>query len=1461
MLSSTAAGPSALHGRDPAAPTLHRALAALRRHDASGPGAVEAPLRTAAEAVGAGAAAVWTAGDDGALSLVVRLPGEAPLESPDAGALAAEAAEGVVRPLADGSVLDVGAWAQGRLVGALSAHRAGGAPWTADERAFLAAVADRLAVALVGEARRRAEVALSEREQQMAHIERLAEMGSWEMDVVNDRIVWSREQLRIHGLDPDQPNRTEADFLALVHPDDRQRIVDAMAHLVATREPFTVEYRIVRPNGEVRVLDAPGQLVLDADGRPTRMIGTSRDITARRATELALRASEESYRTIFQHASDAIWVHDLHTGEFIELNDAACEMYGYTAEESHALGVAGICAGYPPYSMQEAAEFLRRAAAGAPQRFEWLGIHKDGHEVWGEVRLRRVTIRGEDRILATARDIGDRKLAEAALRHANEELERRVAARTAELAASNAALAQEVAEHAQAKEALLGRTRELEGIFQALPDLYFRLDADQTIVDYRGATGEALYVPAEVFLGRRLRDVMPAEVCDRFDAAFAAAPPGGLVCVEYVLPLPDGTHDYEARFLPLGDGTRISVIRDITERKDAERALRESEAQLRETQRVARVGSWRWEIATGELAWDPVLCELYGITDGDAPRDFATYLALVHPDDRALARAVAERCLATGEPFAFDHRAPRPDGGVRHVYGRGSLVVGADGAPLRMVGSAQDVTERKEAERTLREREEHFRRLIENASDQVLICDARGAITYIGPSVERILGYTPEEMLGMRPHDNMHPEDIARVGAAINYLVEHPGEVTTTRYRTRHKDGSWRVHETVARTLAPDSADAGIVANSRDITERVEAERALAEREAHFRRLIEHASDFVMIVDGAGAITYTAPSVERVLGYTPAEMVGQRPTDLVHAEDVPEVMGTIARLLERPDETFTVQYRIRHKDGRWRWIENVANTFVRGSVEGGLMANCRDITERVEAERALRERDMHFRRLIENASDHVMIVDASAAITYVAPAVERMLGWTPDEMMGTRPSDLVHPDDVPQVMRDFAWIIEHPGEPYKSTFRIRHKDGSYRVFENLGRTMSPYGAQDGVLAFGRDITDRVRAESALERAKEEAERANRAKSEFLSRMSHELRTPMNSILGFAQLLARAELPPQQVKSVHHILKAGRHLLNLINEVLEIARIEAGRENFSLEPVALASVMQEAAGLVRPLAQQWRVELREGAMPHGAFVQADRQRLVQVLLNLLSNAIKYNRPGGHVRLSCEPAGDGRWSVRTEDSGRGIAHDRVAQLFTPFARLGAEQTEVEGTGLGLALSQRLCEAMGGALTLEHSDERGSVFRVDLPGAEDPLRALEDTGTFAAVAAPHREATLVYVEDNLANLSLVETILLSRPGWRTLPALQGQLGVELAREHLPDLVLLDLHLPDIPGEEVLRRLRADARTARIPVVVVSADATPSSLERLGAAGADAYLTKPLDVDEFLRVVERFLPALPDA
>ncbi len=807
----------------------------------------------------------------------------------------------------------------------------------------------------------------------------------------------------------------------------------------------------------------------------------------------------------------------------------------------------------------------------------------------------------------------------------------------------------------------------------------------------------------------------------------------------------------------------------------------------------------------------------------------------------------------------------------------------------------------RDAELRLREREQHMDLIEEIASLGSWEIDLTTEAIYWSKEQIRIHGFAGTEVPRTHPQfmAMVHPDDVEIINVGMAKLEEL--EPVTVEFRIVRPDGEMRLLQARGQ-LRPDATGAytRVIGTSLDITERRAtevalrraneelerrvsertadlasindalaaemaergaAERALREREEHFRRLIENSSDQVMIVDTSGAITYVGPSVERLLGYHPDELLSLRPNDLVHPEDIPAVMDSITRVAANPGQTFSIEYRIRHKDGSWRYFENVARTLAPDSPDAGLVANARDITERKRAEQAMAKSEEHFRRIIESASDWVMICDQNGALTYVGPSAERMLGYTPEEVLGCTPDRMLHPEDAPIAFRDLQWLLSHPGESITTTLRIKHRDGSWRVWEYQGRTLAPDSAEDGVISFARDITERKAAEQALARAKEEAERANRAKSEFLSRMSHELRTPMNSILGFGQLLARAELTAQQSKSVQHILKAGRHLLTLINEVLEISRIEAGREHLSLEPVALAPVMQEALGLVRPLALQHAVELRDGKLPGRAFVHADRQRLVQVLLNLLSNALKYNRPGGFVRLGAEQAANGRWAIRVEDSGTGVPEERLRELFTPFARLGAEQGEVEGTGLGLALSQRLCEAMGGGLTLESSSGDGSVFRVELVEVADPVLAIEERSAAPVQPAAHRTATLLYIEDNLANLSLVETILLSRPGWQTVPALQGQLGVELARQYLPDVVLLDLHLPDIGGDEVLRRLRSDSRTASIPVIIVSADATAASLERLRAAGADAYLTKPLDVDEFLAAVERFLPKEPPA
>jgi PAS domain S-box-containing protein len=519
--------------------------------------------------------------------------------------------------------------------------------------------------------------------------------------------------------------------------------------------------------------------------------------------------------------------------------------------------------------------------------------------------------------------------------------------------------------------------------------------------------------------------------------------------------------------------------------------------------------------------------------------------------------------------------------------------------------------------------------------------------------------------------------------------------------------------------------------------------------------------------------------------------------------------------------------------------------------------------EQKKLDQRLRDQQFYTRSLIESNVDALIATDPSGIITDVNKQMEALTGCTRDELIGAPFKNyFMDPERAEAAIK--LVLREKKVTDYELTARAR--DGKITIVSYNATTFYDRDRNlQGVFAAARDVTERKRLDQALEetnlqleRAKIAADKANLAKSDFLSSMSHELRSPLNAILGFAQLLESASpLPsPSQKASIDQILQAGWYLLELINEILDLALIESGKLSLSLEPISLTEVLTDCKAMIEPQALRGDIRLIFPLAGSRLFVSADRTRLKQVLVNLLSNAIKYNRAGGTVEVTCGTSAAGRTQVSCRDTGAGLSPEQVAQLFQPFNRLGQEGGATEGTGIGLVVSKRLVELMGGDIGAESTVGVGSVFWIELTAtaALEPAIDSAETKRVAAmqVRSDVRIRTVLCVEDNPANLMLVESVLARRPGLRLLTARDGISGVEMARISRPDVILMDINLPGISGFDALHILTEDAFTAHIPVIALSANAMSRDIEKGLKAGFFRYLTKPIRVPEFMETLD---------
>ena len=520
----------------------------------------------------------------------------------------------------------------------------------------------------------------------------------------------------------------------------------------------------------------------------------------------------------------------------------------------------------------------------------------------------------------------------------------------------------------------------------------------------------------------------------------------------------------------------------------------------------------------------------------------------------------------------------------------------------------------------------------------------------------------------------------------------------------------------------------------------------------------------------------------------------------------------------------------------------------------------REVQERQRTEAALRESEQRFRNIVDHAPVGMAFADLQGRLREANPKLREMLGYGADALSAQSIGELAHDEDRAAIELDLQRLLRGELPEVQRRTRLRHRDGqTLWVRTHWSLLRGPVAGQDRLVAVIEDITEQAKREEA-EQGRQRAEATNQAKNEFLSRMSHELRTPLNAMLGFAQLL---DLDRQPAPAAHQkgwiaqILKAGWHLLEMISDTLDLSRIDAGMMRLTLGPLALDPLVAHCVAMAGPAAAQRQVQLQVHLDAGASHVLGDETRIKQLLSNLLSNAVKYNQPGGRVELSSHRLPGQRLQIRVMDTGLGLTPSQQAELFQPFNRLGRETSQTEGTGIGLVISRRLAELMGGTLQVESQAGQGCTFVLTLPLAEATPTALAPASPRSDAAPRGRAYKVHYIEDNETNIEVMRGVLGLRPQVAMTVSVLGLDGLQAVRRDRPDLILLDMHLPDVDGLELLLQLQRDSGLADIPVVVVSADASPGRIAQVLAAGARHYLTKPVALAPFLAVLDELLAA----
>jgi PAS domain S-box-containing protein len=885
------------------------------------------------------------------------------------------------------------------------------------------------------------------------------------------------------------------------------------------------------------------------------------------------------------------------------------------------------------------------------------------------------------------------------------------------------------------------------------------------------------------------------------------------------------------------------------------------------------------------------------------------------------------RTISSGHIWSGEVCNRRKDGSLYWVDSSVVPFVDATGLPYQYISIRTDVTAHKQQLQALQESETRFRSAFDNSAIGMSLVSLDGRRLRVNRALCVMLDATEAELLGSSIQSNTHPDDIATDLALMDQLLRK--ECTSRQVEKRYITPNGQIVRALL-DIALVENDLGhplyFVAQLQNITQRKQAEEALAESQNRFSFAVEGAGDGIWDWNILTGDLQRTGHYEIMLGYEKGELAPHVDVWVasVHPDDLPGALENLQKNLTGTESNYAGELRLRCKDGSYKWV------LCRGTVmahdKAGHPVRMIGIHSDISAKKQMEEKLTQQKQLLDMLHRATTSFVAKADFTEAMNDMLATLLELTNSEYGFVGEVLYDESGSPYLkthaITNIAWNAEtqaqfaavqdngfefrnlntlfghvmtsrevvvsnapasdpragglppgHPalhcflgvpilrGDELLGMYGIANHPSGYT--DELQEFLRPFNATYGALIHSKRMTDSEQSNrAALIEAKDTAERATQAKSAFLSSMSHELRTPMNAIIGFAQVLEYDDdLTADQQDSVHEILKGGHHLLALINEVLNLAKIEAGHIDLSLEPIALLALAEDCQQLIGPLASQRNITI-ELLLDPGMLVHADRTRLKQVLLNLLSNAVKYNRNGGAIKIHATPVAEDCLRISVSDTGPGIATGQLGDLFQPFSRLGAEYSGIEGTGIGLTITRQLVELMGGQVGVSSEVGRGSTFWIELPFAR--TEAAHDNGPETHdkedTVPPMPQHRLLCIDDNPVNLKLITQMLSRRKSIQLLTAHTPELGIELALAYQPDLILLDINMPGMNGYQVMEIFKTEARLKSTPVIAITANAMPRDVARGLAAGFSHYLTKPLDLGTFLHTVDQCLSVSKD-